>query len=602
MTSSTTLRATELARNARYALSFAARTFREDPLWLTVQAVRRAPARLRGPLTRALRIAPEPSAPHALAQLLSGDQASAAREAAELLSGEHGPRGRRVGAEVAIAVGRADLLDDAAVDGPASYRAAWLRGDVDVIEKALATGADDVPLGLRSQVAALQPALRPIPQAAARPFGAPAVATAPAAGSASARPAPGLRSSTIAVLHHLTNSLPHTQSGYTLRTHSVLTAQRTAGIEALATTRPGYPLTIGSLGARSTDVVDGVPYRRLIPRRTTTDPAARVDAEARLLADTARAAGAQVLHTTTPSATGEVARRAAGILGVPWVYEVRGLPEETWAASHPTPEARARAAASRRHDLMQAKETELACAAHAVVTLSATMRETLIGRGVPGAKITVAPNGVPAELLATRHPEPPDARTRLGLPEAFTIGSVGSIVDYEGLETTIHAVARLRADGHDVRAALVGDGVARPGLQRLVRSLGLDAHVTLPGRVPRDAALTWLAALDVVLVPRRDHSVTRLVTPLKPVEAMAVGRPVLASNLPALAEAVGGAGVLVPPADAAAWAGAVARLHTNPEHRAELVSRGRDVASGRTWGRNAETYAAMYRGLLGGNA
>lgn len=579
MTSTPMRRAAELARNTRYVLSFAARTFREDPLWLTVQAVRRAPVRWRDPLTRALRLAPAPSAPHALAQLLSGDQAAAAREAEALLSGSNGPRGRRVGAEVAIAVGRADLLDDAVGTGPAGYRAAWLRGDAEVIERALASGADDVPAGIRAQIAALRPGSGPV----ARPLRAPAGPDAQ-----------------ITVLHHLTNSLPHTQSGYTLRTHSVLTAQRAAGIDAVATTRPGYPLTIGSLSARATDVIDGVPYRRLIPRRTATDPAERADDEARLLASAARAAGARVLHTTTPSATGEVARRAAAVLGVPWVYEVRGLPEETWVASHPTPETRARAAASRRHDLMQAKETELAHAADAVVTLSATMRQTLVDRGVPGGKITVVPNGVPAALLTTVHPEPREARARLALPESFTIGSVGSLVDYEGLETTIRTVALLRSGGYDVRAALVGDGVARPGLARLVRSLGLDEHVTLPGRVPRDAALTWLAALDVVLVPRQDHAVTRLVTPLKPVEAMAVGRPVLASDLPALAEAVGPAGRLVPPGDDDAWAKGVAEVLADPEHRMAMVSKGYAVASERTWVRNAESYAVVYEKLLGG--
>jgi D-inositol-3-phosphate glycosyltransferase len=112
-------------------------------------------------------------------------------------------------------------------------------------------------------------------------------------------------------------------------------------------------------------------------------------------------------------------------------------------------------------------------------------------------------------------------------------------------------------------------------------------------------AQTWLAALDVVLVPRRDHEVTRLVTPLKPVEAMAVGRPVVASDLPALVEAVGGAGLHVGADDLAGWADAVATLLDDAGRRAELVELGRAVAIERTWVRNAETYLGIYRECLG---
>src|SRR5690606_3438867 len=134
-------------------------------------------------------------------------------------------------------------------------------------------------------------------------------------------------------------------------------------------------------------------------------------------------------------------------------------------------------------------------------------------------------------------PTPPEARARLGLRTApQVIGTVSSLVGHEGLDTILRTVATLRDGGPDVSALVVGDGVARPGLLRLAAELGIADHVHLPGRVPRDVARTYLAALDVVLVPRRPARVTGLVTPLKPVEAMATGRPVVASDLPALRE------------------------------------------------------------------
>jgi glycosyltransferase involved in cell wall biosynthesis len=571
-------RAGELARNLGFTTSFVARTLFEDPLWLAVQTARRAPEPLRRPLVRALGLAPTPSAPHAVGRMLAGDTARAADEAQQLLARRDG-RGLRVAAEVAVAVGRPDLLDGVDGAGPARYRAAWLLGDAESI-------GPDAPAGLRAQVAVLQPE----PQDGVREESR---ATEP--------PAPQSPGG-VTVLHHLTNSLPHTQSGYTLRSHAILVAQRANGLTASATTRPGYPLTIGSLAARGTDVVDGVTYHRLVPSRVASDVARRTAQETELLTEAARAVRADVLHTTTPSANGVLARAAARRLGIPWVYEVRGLPEETWVASHGTTEGRARAAASRRRALMQAKETELALSADAVVTLSGTMRDALVARGVPSTRITVVPNAVSEGLLTAEHPTPEAARAALGLPAGPAIGTVSSLVDYEGLETVVRTVATLRARGHDVTGLLVGDGVSRPGLARLARELGVADHVVLPGRVPSDVALTWLAALDVVLVPRRDHEVTRLVTPLKPVEAMAVGRPVVASALPALVEAVGGAGLHIDADDLEGWATSVGALLEDAGRRAELVERGRVVAAERTWVRNAETYLGIYRACLGVSA
>lgn len=403
----------------------------------------------------------------------------------------------------------------------------------------------------------------------------------------------------ITVLHHLTNSLPHTQSGYTLRTHAILRAQRDAGLTVHATTRAGYPLTIGALTARHTDVVDGIVYERLIPTAVRRGPARRLADAVDLLVRAAQRHGAQVIHTTTPATTGEVARAAAERLGLPWVYEVRGLPEETWAASHATPAEREAATATDRFREMRERETALALAADAVVTLSGTMRDELVSRGVPAERITVVPNAVPNALLEAEHPTPAQARAALGLPaEGLLVGAVSSLVGYEGQDTILRTVAELRSRGLDARALIVGDGVTRPSLVALAEDLGLvlGELAILPGRVPQSAATTYVAALDVVLIPRRPDRVTRLVTPLKPVEAMAIGRPVVASDLPALAEACGGAGVLVSPDDVAAWADAVERLTTDGDYRDWLISAGQEVAAGRTWGRLAVTYRNAYRG------
>ncbi len=249
-----------------------------------------------------------------------------------------------------------------------------------------------------------------------------------------------------------------------------------------AMTRGAYPVTIGVLGARSADVVDGVRYERLLPGCCAATR--RGAPRSRSTCWCARRGGSRPTSCTPPPPHDRRggARAAARRLGVPWVYEVRGLPEETWAASHRTPDARRAAEASDRYALIRAKETELALAADHVVTLSETMRTELVGRGVPGSRVTVVPNAVPTSLLATTHPSPDAARERLGITAPGpVVGTVSSVVDYEGLDTVLRTVAALRADGVDATALVVGDGVARPGLLRLADELGLGEHAILPG-------------------------------------------------------------------------------------------------------------------------
>ncbi|MCK0116271.1 glycosyltransferase [Isoptericola sp. S6320L] len=495
---------------------------------------------------------------------------------------------RRLPARVSAVVvpGVERLVGDGAGGAAGRLRAAWAAGDVTTVRDAAPRGRTGrrVRAALLGQVATLEPTGTDEPTSPDR----------------SAPSAP------VAVHHHLTNSLPHTQSGYTLRSHAILTAQRAAGHRVTATTRVGYPLTIGALGARRTDVVDGVGYARLVPRSLPADHARRAEDGTALLAAELERHRPDVVHATTPWTTGAAARAAAERAGLPWVYEVRGLPEETWAASHATAAAREAATRSERYALVRAKETELALAADHVVTLSATMRDELVGRGVPAERITVVPNAVDSALLDATAPTPAEARAALGLRTApQVVGTVSSLVGYEGLDTILRTVATLRDGGTDVSALVVGDGVARPGLLRLAAELGIAEHVHLPGRVPRDVARTYLAALDVVLVPRRPDRVTGLVTPLKPVEAMATGRPVVASDLPALREVCspldGGApaALLVPADDQVAWVDAVGGLLGDAARQKALVAAGRDVAAERTWSQLVARYDDAYAAATG---
>jgi glycosyltransferase involved in cell wall biosynthesis len=368
---------------------------------------------------------------------------------------------------------------------------------------------------------------------------------------------------------------------------------------------------VGKVLAESNDVIDGIEYRRTLPTVLGVTPQERLEQEVEVALEIVRELRPDVLHATTDYRNALVAQALSETTGIPWVLEVRGLMEQTWIASRHTEQARDAAAACQKVRMVRAREGELAAAASAVVTLSATMADQLIERGVNPELITLVPNGVDEDVLSD-HLTVQAARDRVGLdlPEdAFAVGAVSALVDYEGFETLLHAAARLvNGPGADSELAerlhvvIAGDGVVAPRLADLAGELGIAERVHLPGRVPAREARRWVESLDVVTVPRLDRAVSRTVTPQKPIEALALGRPVILSDLPALRETVTGedGDVCAVPVEAGSvtdLAAAIAELAGDDERRARLAARGYEVARERTWGALVRRYEHMYTAL-----
>lgn len=401
----------------------------------------------------------------------------------------------------------------------------------------------------------------------------------------------------IDIAYMLNNSLPYTQSGYTIRSHEVLKGVGDAGLAVAALTRTGYPTLVGKWCPGPVQTVDGVDYVRHLPARLERTPSARLDQQLTYLLEFLRATDAKILHTTTHFVNGLVARQAAETLGIPWVYEVRGMLEDTWASSHPS--GFEQAVQTEKYVRFRQIETEVAKSADRVVTLGATMAESLIARGVPSERISVVPNGVGEGILnAQTSRSPHEVRETLGIPQkGFWVGAAASIVDYEGFDTLIEAIALLRAKGEDVRLLLVGDGVAMPALKEMARLY--DVPAVFPGRVPQTLAHEFVQALDLYCIPRRDDPVCRLVTPLKPVEAAGLGRPVLLSEVPGLVEALPSeARMTAKPGDAKAWAEAITELQRDGNLRCALSARGREwVEQAASWSKRVEHIVATYQAL-----
>ncbi len=399
------------------------------------------------------------------------------------------------------------------------------------------------------------------------------------------------------VLHLVNDALPSTSAGYTIRTHEIVLAQRADGLDPHVVTRCGFPVTQGTLDGRRLVMLDGIPYYRLLPWRIP----ARADKAAELgLSMAARLTGQirpAVLHAASNYANARIALALGQRYQLPVVYEVRGFWEDTWLSRHPDAVELAHSELYRRNrDL----ETRSMLAADLVVTLGEAMRDEIVSRGVPAEKILIVPNAVSEEFLRPL-PDATALRAALGIgPDEHVIGEVTSLVPHEGVGTLLQATKLLRERGLAVRVLIVGDGPERAALQRQAVALGLGDAAIFTGRVPAAKVREFHALLDVFVVPRTPDRVCQLVTPLKPVEAMASGLCVVTSEVKALAEIIKPdvTGALTIPQDPVALADSLELLVCSPDIRRKLGDNAREwVARDRTWAHNAARYRDAYARL-----
>lgn len=341
------------------------------------------------------------------------------------------------------------------------------------------------------------------------------------------------------VAYLASTSLPYHIAGYTVRTQELVRALRALGLDAKVLTPAGYPLS--ALRAHknypSDHVVDGVPYHRLaasVPVPRWVSSRSRIAGNAAATADAVRASGASIIHAASNFVTGLAGIQAARRLGIPSVYEVRGLWEVTIRSRNP--------AYGRSLHYAQAVrlETEACLGADKVIALTGALKNELIRRGVPAEKIVVVRNGVDTKRFQPR-PRDSALAQRLSISESdVTVGYVGTISDYEGIDDLFRA-AKLCIDrgAGNLRLLVVGDGPALPACKALAAQLEIGGHVRFVGRVPHDEVRAYYSLIDIAPFPRKPLPVCEMVAPLKPYEAMAMGKCVIVSSVAALAEIVG---------------------------------------------------------------
>jgi glycosyltransferase involved in cell wall biosynthesis len=412
------------------------------------------------------------------------------------------------------------------------------------------------------------------------------------------------------ILHLMEESRPQRQTGFTMRSHDNLLAQQAAGWDPVVVTALGFPRWNGQ-SVTATEMIDGIRHHRLdlgtgYPSDGPVDT--YLEDYAWRAAIIAREERPAIIHASSGGRGYESALVGLAIgehLELPVVYEVRSLFDA------PAPPGVSAAVASNatspreRYRRRDATEVRTMLAADAVVTLAETMKADVVARGVPAERVFVVPNGVDPEAFSPR-PADPALRMRYGVGDRYLIGYVSNL-DHprEGHETLIEATARLVEGGRDVACLIIGEGRRRERLEAVAAASGVADSIVFTGPVPHDQVPAMYALLDVFVVPRRDERAARLVTPLKPFEAMAMARPMIVADLPALTEVApdGERSLAYPAEDAAALAAAVERLMDDAELAARLGEAGRAwVTRQRTWASNGPRWTAIYESVLAGRA
>jgi PEP-CTERM/exosortase A-associated glycosyltransferase len=399
----------------------------------------------------------------------------------------------------------------------------------------------------------------------------------------------------IRILHVLDHSLP-VQSGYAFRSAAILREQRKLGWTTIQVTGVKH-----GKSSQGLEPVGGIDYYRTPIPTTLANrlPVINQFEGVRVLRERLR----QVIAIEKPDivqAHSPVLNAMAAFgLGKPVVYEMRSSWEDAAVSTGTTREG------SARYRLSRWLETRALRRADAVTTICEGLRHEVIARGVSADRVTVVPNAVDPESFSPSTGDAAPVRTRFGLQNNVVIGFIGSFFAWEGLALLIDSFPEVLAKRPECRVLLVGAGVHEPALREQTARLGLKDRVIFAGQVPNSQVREYYDAIDVLVYPRLPMRLTDMVTPLKPLEAMAIAKAQVASDVGGHKELIrdGETGVLFRAGDAHACAAAILRVIDDPALASRLKARGPEfIREQRTWSIVVPRYEPVYRRLMSGKA
>jgi PEP-CTERM/exosortase A-associated glycosyltransferase len=410
------------------------------------------------------------------------------------------------------------------------------------------------------------------------------------------------KSLTMRILHVFDHSLP-LHSGYTFRSVNILREQRKLGWETFHITSAKHAAELAAQGKEVPleEDVEGLHFYRtplptgMMARLPVFDQLAVINSLVRRLSQTVPVVRPDILHAHSPALNGLSALRVAKKFRLPLVYEVRAFWEDA-AVDHGT---------CREEDLRyrtsRALETYVLRRSDAVTCICEGLRGDIIARGVPAEKVTMIPNAVDIEHFHFGGEPDNELKRQLGLTGRQVVGFIGSFYAYEGLALLLEALPRLLAERADLRVLLVGGGYEEQRLKQRAQELGVADKVIFTGRVPHEQVQRYYDLVDVLVYPRLSMRLTDLVTPLKPLEAMAQGRLIVASDVGGHRELIrdGETGCLFRAGDAGHLADTVLQLLTARQRWPALRAAARHfVEQERNWRGSVARYQQVYLPLI----
>ncbi len=394
------------------------------------------------------------------------------------------------------------------------------------------------------------------------------------------------------IFHVFDHSLP-LHSGYTFRSAAILREQRARGWETFHLTSPKQGVTEAGL-----ETIDGLEFHRTPPLVVNTGVLGLVGqmkaTEARLEA-LARQLRPDIIHAHSPVLNAIPALRVGNRLGIASAYEVRAFWEDAAVDHGATREG------SVRYRLTRALDNWAFRRVDQIFTICEGLRADIVSRGVPQDKVVVIPNAVDVSSFRLSGDPDPGLRGQLGLDDATVLGFVGSFYAYEGLDLLLRAFAVLSGSRPDLRVLLVGGGPQEASLKGLANELGIADKVRFTGRVPHAEVSRYYDQIDLLAYPRHSMRLTEIVTPLKPLEAMAQGRIFVASDVGGHKELVrhGETGFLFRAGSVEDLVQTITSTLDRRERWPELRAAGRAfVESVRNWPNSIANYAPAYERMI----
>ncbi len=398
------------------------------------------------------------------------------------------------------------------------------------------------------------------------------------------------------ILHILDHSLP-LHSGYTFRTLSILREQRTLGWKT-------HHLTSEKQTGCSVpeETLDGWHFYRTPPSQAPyrhwplLNPLAVMKGLETRLHEVIARTQPNILHAHSPVLNALPAIKVGRQYGLPVVYEVRAFWEDA-AVDHGTTQE-----GSLRYRLTRALDTLAFGRVDAITTICEGLRRDIVERGIPADKVTVIPNAVDVANFTTQGTPDPELQRQWGLTGMQVLGFIGSFYAYEGLSLLLDALPLILDTLPQIRLLLVGGGPQEEALKAQAQRMNLTNQVIFTGRVPHHDVSRYYDLIDVLVYPRLPMRLTELVTPLKPLEAMAQGRSFIASDVGGHKELIQHeqTGLLFEAGNPRDLSRAVLRLFSDLSLKHNLVLAGREfVENSRTWKNSVHRYQALYERLLG---